>query len=43
MLFNSFNFITFFICVLILLVIEQFTTKRIAVRNTLLLAASYVF
>ena len=43
MLFNSFNFITFFICVLLLLIIEQYTTKRIAVRNTLLLAASYVF
>ena len=43
MLFNSFNFITFFSIVLLLLCIEQFTTRRVAVRNALLLVASYVF
>ena len=43
MLFNSFTFIGFFLVVLLLLVMEQFTTRRVAVRNALLLAASYVF
>ena len=43
MLFNSFTFIGFFLVVLLLLVMEQLTTRRVAVRNALLLAASYVF
>ncbi len=43
MLFNSLNFIAFFFIVLLFLVVEQYTTKRTAVRNTLLLIASYIF
>ena len=43
MLFNSFTFIGFFLVVLLLLVMEQATTRRVAVRNALLLVASYVF
>ncbi|MBR4996597.1 MAG: MBOAT family protein [Bacteroidaceae bacterium] len=43
MVFNSFAFIIFFAVVYLLLCIERFTTKRIAVRNALLLVASYVF
>ena len=43
MLFNSFTFIGFFLVVLLLMVMEQATTRRVAVRNALLLAASYVF
>lgn len=43
MLFNSFNFVYFFAIVYLLLCIERYTTKRIAVRNALLLVASYVF
>ena len=43
MLFNSFNFVFFFAVVYLLLCIERYTTKRIAVRNALLLVASYVF
>ena len=43
MLFNSFSFIIFFIAVYLLLTIERYATKRIAIRNVLLLVASYVF
>ena len=43
MLFNSLNFIAFFFIVLLFLVFEQYTTKRTAARNTLLLIASYIF
>lgn len=43
MLFNSFAFIGFFLVMLLLLVIEQFLTRRVTVRNCLLLMASYVF
>lgn len=43
MLFNSFTFIGFFLVVLFLLLVEQSTTRRVAVRNALLLVASYVF
>lgn len=43
MLFNSFNFVFFFAIVYLMLCIERYTTKCIAVRNALLLLASYVF
>lgn len=43
MLFNSLNFILFFTVVLLFLILEQNTTKRLAIRNTLLLVASYIF
>lgn len=43
MLFNSFSFIIFFAVVYLILSIERYTTKRMAIRNLLLLGASYVF
>lgn len=43
MLFNSFNFIFFFLVVFFILIAEQYTTNRISVRNTILLLASYIF
>ena len=43
MLFNSFGFLFFFFVVLFLLKIENYTTKNIVVRNTILLISSYVF
>ena len=42
MVFNSISFIIFFLVVLILLTTERYTTHRIAVRNVILLIASYV-
>lgn len=43
MLFNSINFVVFFFVVLLMLLAEQLTSRRVAVRNMLLLVASYVF
>ena len=43
MLFNSFYFIIFFFVVLLLLSAVQLTFRRVAIRNLILLLASYVF
>lgn len=43
MLFNSFGFLFFFFVVLFLLKIENYTTKNIVIRNSILLISSYVF